>query len=399
MNPILTMTYCHLDLPQAARQLRWIGYLSSIIGNPMLEEKILLIPSVPASKHSTHREMVWLAERVFGDVMCHIPDGQMEKGWPASANWMFSQALNFCEDLKMDMFFLEPDCTPLCPDWWERIMLEWDVAQVQEKSFMGALVTHSVDHMTGNGMYSKDWRRVAPSLVTCPDNNAWDVYCAPEVLPNAHFTPLIQHMFKRHHQGWQVPSISVIDKRAVLFHQDKTGALIRMLDALHYGLGCANHPLFGYNSLSKPDHVMTKFYYTVNATKAVKIHGRTFAFEPLPVFGGSVPGVLALSLESEQIAMAEVASNPATGVKEIDQTEYEDLAKKKWVSPPTSTLEAPNNSLPQIAISPTPSGRTAEVVENPTPHSSEPDPLPATEIKDIADVLKTGSVLPSQPNT
>lgn len=394
----LVLAYSNRDLLQAVKVMRWIGFLSSRNGNSMLNERVLLVASQQAAKYPRHNELCWLAARIFGEARVFIPETEHEVGWPGAANFMFGQALLHAERHFQDaVFFLEPDGVPIKPSWWDQIKAEWEVAQSQGKHFMGQLVKHCVDHMTGIGVYAANWREVAPMLIQCPDTDAFDTFAASQTLPNAHFTPLIQHVFRRHDKGWRVPSLAILDPRAVVFHQDKKGALIPMLDRAYHGGAAENHPLFGYADTYRPRTVMTKFYYAQNATKAHNSHGLRFVFSPVDIFAGSMPGVLTTEKEEEQVALADLTNDPSTGVREITQDEWERHAKKKWSHPVLNTSRPSNLSSPQAAIFPAPSGKSpAVLVAEPRSDLLAGDtPTGPSGIKDINDVIKTDHVVPT----
>lgn len=395
---ILALAYSNRDLNQAVKVMRWIGFLSSKNGNSMLNESVLLVGSNQASKYPRHNELCWLAARIFGESRSFVPDTEREVGWPGAANFMFSQALLHIEKhFQDDMFFLEPDGIPLVPTWWDQIKAEWEVAQQRGKCFLGQKVPHSATHMTGIAVYPANWREVAPGLTECPDHDAFDTFAAKWTLDKALFTPLIQHVFKRHDRGWRVPGLAILDPRAVLFHQDKKGDLIPMIDKARYGGEAENHPIFGYSELYRPTFAMTKFYYASNATKSHSAHGLRFVFSPVDMFAGAMPGVLTTDKEDEQIALEDLTSNPTTGIREISQEEWEKHAKKKWSHPSSNTSKPWNPSCPQAAIFPAPSGKSPAVLVA-EPHS---DPLAGNTptgpsgIKDINDVIKTDHVVPT----
>lgn len=368
----------------------------------MLNESLLLVVSRRASGYPRFKQLAWLSARIFGEARCLVPDGECERGWPASPNWMFKTSLEHVEThFSDDVFFLEPDGTPITPDWYDVIQQEWLVAQGLGKHFMGARVPHSVDHMTGIAVYGKDWRKVAPNLVTSPDHDAWDTWSAPEVLPNCHQVKLIQHVFRRAEPGWSVPHVGILDPAAVIFHQDKTGKLIYLLDAAHFDNECRHHPLFGYSDLTNDVYVMRKFYTAANVTRAIVAHGRRFNFEATDIIGGSVPGAYSTELDAEQIALSELTNNPATGVREVTKEEWEAATKKKAPAARNTSISEPSKGiLPQAALLPTPSNSPAVLVAEPSSGASEASLARALgPIKDIADVIKTDVVQPAQlPN-
>jgi hypothetical protein len=322
---ILTLAFHPGDISQTLRLMKWMGFLSSKNANSLQDERLLLVVSAQASIHSSCVEIVNLARSIFQDVHTIVPD-EHECGWPGAANWMFSQALFHVEQTEYtayqdDMLWFEPDAVPLTPNWLDILKEEWTMAQLDCKTFMGARVDWDIPHMTGVGVYGKAWRKHAPSLVNCPDT---------EALAAARITPLIQHVFRHHDKGWSVPGLSILDKRAVIFHQDKKGKLIQMLDQSQYSGECAADPVWRYDVVYSREKVTARFFHCVNATKPVKINGNAFTFERLESFAGSLPGALATELEHEQNLLAAVACNPASGVTEITKDDWERETKRKW---------------------------------------------------------------------
>lgn len=394
----LVLLVSHVDLTQALRLMCWIGFLSSKNNHSMLNESLLLVVSKRATHYSRFKQLAWLSARIFGEARCYVPEVEHEVGWPGAANFGFAQALSHVEQFfSDDIFFLEPDGTPVTPDWYDVIQEEWATGRPAGKNFMGAYVPHSPSHMTGIAVYPKDWRRFAPSLVTCPDHDAWDTWSAPEVVPQCHFVKLIQHVFRRHEPGWSIPALGILQPETVLFHQDKQGKLIYLLDQAHFGYECRGHPLFGYSTLTNETIVMRKFYQAANVTRAIMAHGRRFNFQATDIIGGSVPGAYTTEIESEQTALCELTGNPATGVTEISQQEWETLTKKKAPSPPSSSTYKPSSgTLPQAALLPTPSNSPAVLVAEPNSAGSKGAGAPKGPIVDIADVIRTDTVQPAQ---
>lgn len=394
----LVIPYSAHDIAGALRLVKWIAFLSSRVAHSMQEESIVLVAAPRAARMKDHSAIVRTATAAFGECTVYVPEEEKEIGWPGSANWMFETALEYVEKtFGDDMLWMEPDAAPLCPPWYDYIKREWVVAQQKGKLFMGNLVQVGVPHMTGIAVYGEDWRQAAPSLVTCPDEQAFDVHSAEEVLPLAHITPLIQHVFHRHEPNWKVPGLAAIDERAVIFHQDKRGILIGLLDRVCFNGDCQSHPQYTYQSESVP--VMRKFYRVANATKAVKSGGRRFVFSPLPAFGGAIPGEYSTESEADQATLDDMAQNPASGVTELSQEEWEGLTKKKAPSAMSNTTTSqPLKPSPlNLPIKQTPSKKTAEVVEEPAKSVSENPGTGSKAIKDIDEVLKTAPVKPAQP--
>lgn len=392
---MVAIAYSHFDIVQALRLVKWMGFLSSRQGNSLLQESVLLVPNQIASRNKRHGQILWIARHIFGEARCHVPETEHEVGWPGSANWMLKQVLTHVDEhFGHDVFFMEPDGVPVVPDWLDRIKGEWNVAKAMGKTFMGAKVPHNVEHLTGIAVYGRNWRQVAPMLLDCPDIEAWDTYAAPQIMPNAHFTPLIQHVFRRHDPRWAVPGLSILDKRAVIFHQDKKGELIRFIDEETYGGACSRHPFFSYNPPLN-SNVMAKFYYIANATKSRRAHGKVFAFDPLPNFGGSIPGILAVDNPDDQAALDSLVADPTSGITEISKEEWEASAKKKWDQKPSPTSAASNANLRQDPILATKSKSPAVLVEEPTTPPSNV-PVARSAVATDEQVGRTATVEPAQ---
>lgn len=393
----LVIPYSSGDIAGALRLVKWIGFLSSRYANSMQFESVVLVASPRAARMAVHAEIGKLATAIFGECTVYVPPAEKEIGWPGSANWMFETALEYVEKTFSDaMLWMEPDAVPLCPNWYDFIKHAWAQAQAEGKHFLGARVPYAIPHMSGIAVYGEEWRAVAPSLVTCPDEEAFDVHSADEVLPLAKFTPLIQHVFHRHDKGWRVPGLSILDERAVVFHQDKLGILIGLIDRVSFNGDCLANPIFKYQF--ETINVMRKFYRTANATKAVQISSKRIAFAPLPAFAGAVPGEYSTESEAEQVELDDLAQNPTTGITVLTKEQWETVTKKKAPVSATTTSAPSKIISPSLPLAPTPSRQPAALVAEPQKSVGEVHGKPGGPIKDIDDVLKVETVIPSQPN-
>lgn len=391
---LLALAISHIDISQAERLVKWIGFMAEQNGGNLRKETVIAVWSVKSAFLRPTERIDKMLKATFGEVVDLVSE-EHEVGWPGAANRMFLTVLEVAEKLCKPVFFLEPDGVPITPDWFHAIQEEYRAVP-----FMGGYVpTPPPPHMTGIAVYPPNWRDYAPSLANVPDSAGWDTYCADAVNSNAAFTPLIQHVFRRHEPGWSISGLNALDKRAVIFHQDKYGKLIQMLDDANYDGACARHPIFGYTLPSTEDPVMTKFYRCANATKAIQANGRRFVFDPVASFAGATPGVYSTESPSEQDMLADLVQNPTTGISEITQQEWERLSKKKWSHPVLATSKPLKPTLPKAVISPTPSRQDAVVVAEPLSVAGDPSaPAGLSGIKDINDVLKLDTVVPSQPS-
>lgn len=378
---ILALAYSHKDCHQAFKLLSWVSFLSEQAGGSLKNDTVLLIPSRHAAQKKVHEEAQEF-ERYFGRLIIHVPAAEHEVGWPGAANFMFKEALTFCDlELNEPMFWLEPDAVPLHPQWWQTIKDEYNAAG---KPFMGGEVLTGWKHMSGIGVYGTHWETLAPSLASVPDNSSWDMHAAGEMLPWTHFTPLIQHVNKTP----PITDLSMVNSEAVVFHQDKQLRLIKLL-AKQYGAGLDKvFTEIVDHGTNEPD-MSTRFFYTPNSTKVIESQGLQFAFEPVGVFGGLMRGVYATDKESEVIALSALANMERSPVKEITPERYEELAKKK-----------PNrqaNSTASLVMPPIAGERSAVRVENPA-STPKPTEVPKVNVvNSLEEILKVGTVKPLEP--
>ncbi len=135
-------------------------------------------------------------------------------------------------------FWCELDCIPTRKDWLDALEIEYKCAG---KPFMGAKVEiESVPpHLSGNAIYPTNVPELAPMIVQrlhwVPKGQsqkfelAFDVAGAKDVLPKAHFTKLIQHIFRHKGFGGRAEFDATIDPNAVVFHSCKDGSIYKYL--------------------------------------------------------------------------------------------------------------------------------------------------------------------------
>lgn len=377
---ICAIAYSHKDCHQAIKLLSWVAFLSEQAGGSMRNDTVLLVPSQHAAQKQVHVEAQEL-KGYFKNLVVHIPSTEHEVGWPGAANFMFREALTYSH-LKWGepMFWLEPDAVPLHPQWWDTIKDEYSAVG---KIFMGGEVMTGWRHMSGIGVYGLGSMRVAPSLVTVPDNSSWDIHAAREMIPHTHFTQLIRHV-----KTPQVKDLSVLDTNEVVFHQDKQLHLIKLLSGSY---GAEIQKTFENIIDANNEPVMsTRYFTTPNATKLIESQGIQFAFEPVGTFAGLMKGVYAAEKESEIIALEILSKQERSPVREITAEDYAKLAKKK----------APSfNSLTHFPGSPLGIKKSADVVrvENPVPQANKPEVPKVNLVSSLEEILKTDTVRPLEP--
>lgn len=166
-----------------------------------------------------------------------------ELGYGACANHMFLKALEFTE-MKfpgLPTLWCEPDAIPLRAGWNEEIAEEYSRCGAP---FLGDFhAPGAIPHLTGNSVYSPDWRRLAPSIAALPGpvpSQGWDTSCSADTLPQSSRSIRIQ-------QTWIVPMprfteemMPMLHQSSCLFHRNKDGSLI---DVLAARMGCPPIPL------------------------------------------------------------------------------------------------------------------------------------------------------------
>lgn len=349
----------------------------------MKRQRVLLVASQHAASRQITTKISSLAAEIFLHARFHVLEINHEVGWPGSCNHIFSSALQFVEkNFNEDMFWLEPDAIPLCPEWYEVIQDEWE-SREPDNEFMGAYVKLSVPHMSGVGVYGKNWRRYAPSLIESPDNTAWDIHASKHLVHNTHFTHLIQHTSKNP----DIASLDILNDDAVVFHQNKSGSLIELIDQDLWAGEASRHPLYGGSAAkNQPINMPTKYYHAENANRRIRQDGYEFLFDAYAQFAGTWRGVYQTSDEGEIIALDRVAANPRNGVTEITAAQYEASAKKK--------------AKPSSALSPTlKQGQQVQVKEKPAVLVEGRPPSPGddkVEAKSLEELIKIEVVKPAQ---
>lgn len=176
----------------------------------------------------TVRAILASAQRSFeppvGDV---IASAEID-GWPEGANYMFRTIASTLAYTNHKYFmWMEPDAIPLKSGWLDEIEAEYLAGK---KPFMGDRVeVNDIPlHMSGVGVYQNPVYQLAGEAYRAADI-AWDMAARHQIVPNCHFTDLIEHAWKHPTFTNQEELQTQIDPKAVLFHASKDGSLIRIL--------------------------------------------------------------------------------------------------------------------------------------------------------------------------
>ncbi len=176
----------------------------------------------------TSTKILVSAKESFGNVTEITAQASVD-GWPAGSNYMFKLCAGHVEHMRgiPYFFWLEPDAIPLTADWLDRIEAEY---LASGKAFMGddVRVEGIPRHMSGVAVYQNPIHKLA-GQINWANDVAWDMVGKDQIIPNAHFTKLIEHAW-RHPTFTDLHELSTqIRPEAVLFHASKDGSLINLL--------------------------------------------------------------------------------------------------------------------------------------------------------------------------
>jgi hypothetical protein len=359
----------HIDIFQGLRLLLWIEYL----GGSRLP--ITVVVTRRAALTEFYPLITRLIDEQFDNAKVCVERTSHEKGWPSSATHIFGEALHFCSG--DDMLWLEPDAVPIKSTWFAELLQEFEMVG---KPFLGRFIpaakTHP-DHMSGIAIYGKDWASICPVLgqIDTAGMQAWDVDRAPWIIPHMHRSNLIQHKWVRHEADRSIPS-EWVDKKTVLFHQDKQHCLPREIAPEFLTSRLTVEYLGSTNG------TMMKYFMTENSRTVYNVGGREIRFETAVVSNGIHFGTLSAAVDSDLYA-ALVALVVEGKVSEIDQEDFDKFEVKKKSFVPVKSSFALSNLTDSLAPSRLPPAALAEA----KPVSS---PKPSVGLDTVLAVSKPG---------
>jgi FkbM family methyltransferase len=166
------------------------------------------------------------------DKVWRLPAKMEMDGWPQGANYFFRfSATWLATHPEWPYFFwMEPDAIPLTPGWLDALEAEY---KRTGKPFMGERVDVQKEkpevpvHMSGVGIYCNPIYEKAGEAYRAFDT-AWDIAAKDQIVPQAHWTKLIQHYWK-HGTFTSAGDMAKIRPETVIFHSSKDGSLIDLL--------------------------------------------------------------------------------------------------------------------------------------------------------------------------
>lgn len=225
--------YSLKDQEQAVRLAAWICELSP----DLRRHSVLIVHDARCALDSVAAIQGSLSS-TFGTVESIAIADDAYDSWPHSCNLMFRRAGKHIElgPNPEPWLWLEPDAIPLRPDWLDTIEAEYKTAG---KPFMGdrVEVADVPLHQSGVGVYPATLSNHG-GLAYLALEIAWDVFAAEQIVPQSHFTKLIEHSWKRDHVTKEnllvtFDSLDQVEREispeAVIYHASKDGSLIERL--------------------------------------------------------------------------------------------------------------------------------------------------------------------------
>lgn len=224
------------DIQMSIRLMEWIAKLN---GGPQDRTIYLIIDSgVSANDFVNLRKSTLNA---FKDPVFEMVEIR-EQGWDKAPNAMFKEACACPCRQKSHWLYLEPDCVPLRKGWLEAIEAEY---LRLGKPYMGDIYV-SDKHPPGTQPQFMSGIAVYPATafqeIDCDGPLAWDMKNQQHMISNGAHTDLIRHRYgeknlpptfvERIETNAAVNAFTpeMIRPQAVLFHRNKDGTLIELLD-------------------------------------------------------------------------------------------------------------------------------------------------------------------------
>lgn len=239
MKLITVLPYCNSDHTAATRLLEWIRELNTHV------DHALLLVADDAVPMDTKRALDALGKSIFTSsetIMPKCPQ-PVNGNYHAPAATMFERASGHIMSCfkPWPWLWLEPDCVPLKSGWLDALANAYENSP---KRFVGPIAKVKQDGvpptvMFATAMYPHNAHEELKKF--CDGKAAFDMAFSDHVVPRAHHTPLIQHIWgnvddppkfkavKSPEDGKNVGTLAAISKEAVLFHRCKDGSLIELV--------------------------------------------------------------------------------------------------------------------------------------------------------------------------
>lgn len=245
---IAALSFCNGDRAMALELSRHIECLRGV-------EKHRIFIFHPSNVESA--DIAKLCAESFGE-MRDIPYEERLKGWPDGPNQCFFEAANYISLIRGNdpWLWMEADCVPMRPRWMDAIEAEYymvgrPILGAFENSWSKGEITGR--HVTGVGVYPRDFIHQAPSLKTIVAATtqyrdygtippAFDVYLSPYSVPLCGESQTMRHYWKSHRYhrtgngvecAFRSPygASPVVDMSAALIHGAKDFSLLDIVQS------------------------------------------------------------------------------------------------------------------------------------------------------------------------
>lgn len=178
---------------------------------------------------SIDRNMVNIISKKF-NTFTHKSTSPL-KGWPAGPNGMFGSTMihisNNAKDHYECVYWMEPDCIPICPNWFWCLVEEWRKRH-PKANVVGCRSdcngNGTGDHITGCALYHPNIARIIPEIATC-DNVAWDYHLRDRIVAMGGNTKTIQNRYRETNVD---PGI-INEPGVVIIHGVKDNSLVSLV--------------------------------------------------------------------------------------------------------------------------------------------------------------------------
>jgi hypothetical protein len=229
---VLAFQWFEADAVQAIRVLEWVKEMG-VRSGAEAGRLPYIIHFCPL------RTPAWLVAKVehllgeIGTIMARVePSFDLpDERYPRGSVWGFWHLARWANAEAVDFMLMEPDAIPLTASWWGRILTEWEtsewpyIGQIEPAHPSGGYPRH----MAGCGIYHHDvWRHLDSSRLDL----AFDVALGEHVVPLAQQSVCIQQVFGATEPPRfrsQADVNRLVREDAVIFHRNKDGSLIRLL--------------------------------------------------------------------------------------------------------------------------------------------------------------------------
>lgn len=219
------------DIDKLIEQLKWCAKLG-----PQKRHYAVIVADCSTDFFKV-REARLIAAQIFQSAVI-ITNAEKVDGWIKGPKSLFLRAAEEAEKRQEPFLLMETDAIPLKPGWADAIADEYAACG---KKYMGHIYTCTnvalpPKLMSGIGVYSPDTLGLK-EMIELGAN--WDVAMTPGVLPHAHDTKLIFHLWGEYDRapsfaneqqvGTNIFCLKQIPAEAVIWHRNKDGTLINML--------------------------------------------------------------------------------------------------------------------------------------------------------------------------